>query len=50
MTAEISQARAIHTLADIPEYKGVWSWVTSIDHKQIGMMYISTSLFFSLLD
>ena len=33
-------------LADIPEYHGLWSWVTSIDHKQIGIMYILSALFF----
>jgi cytochrome c oxidase subunit I len=35
-------------LAEVPEYQGLWSWVTSIDHKQIGIMYIGTALFFFL--
>jgi cytochrome c oxidase subunit I len=39
----------INTLADIPEYRGLWSWVTSIDHKQLGMMYIGSALFFFLV-
>lgn len=39
----------ITSLADIPEYKGLWSWVTSIDHKQIGIMYIASALVFFLI-
>ena len=28
---------------------GVWSWLTTVDHKRIGILYISTSLVFFLL-
>jgi len=34
------------TLGDIDEYRGLLSWVSSVDHKQIGLMYIGTSLVF----
>jgi cytochrome c oxidase subunit 1/cytochrome c oxidase subunit I+III len=42
-------SKTISTLADIPEYRGLWSWVTSIDHKQIGIMYIGSALCFFLV-
>ncbi|MFP5297500.1 MAG: cytochrome c oxidase subunit I [Actinomycetota bacterium] len=29
--------------------EGWWSWVTTVDHKKIGIMYIFTALFFFLL-
>jgi len=33
----------------IPEYKGLLSWVSSVDHKQIGIMYLlSAALFFTI--
>jgi cytochrome c oxidase subunit 1 len=28
---------------------GVWSWITTVDHKRIGVLYGATSLFFFLL-
>jgi cytochrome c oxidase subunit 1 len=28
---------------------GVWSWLTTVDHKRIGILYLTTSLFFFLL-
>ena len=30
-------------------YSGVWDWLTTIDHKKIGIMYFVTSLFFLML-
>lgn len=36
-------------LGDVPEYRGLWSWVTSIDHKQIGVMYVLSALFFFVI-
>ena len=39
----------ITSLADIKEYRGVLSWVASIDHKQIGIMYILSGFFFLLV-
>ncbi len=29
--------------------KGIWSWLTTIDHKRIGLMYLFTILFFFLI-
>lgn len=49
MSHELQSIRTINSLADIPEYRGLWSWVTSVDHKQIGILYIVSALFFFLL-
>ncbi len=40
-------ANTPETLWDIREYRGFLSWVSSVDHKQIGIMYLlSAGLFF----
>jgi cytochrome c oxidase subunit 1 len=31
---------------EVPPKTGLWSWLTTVDHKRIGMMYIGTSLVF----
>jgi cytochrome c oxidase subunit I len=36
-------------LFEIPEYRGLLSWVSSVDHKQIGLMYIAASVLFFLV-
>jgi cytochrome c oxidase subunit I len=30
------------------EQTGLWSWLTTVDHKRIGVLYLYTSLFFFL--
>jgi cytochrome c oxidase subunit 1/cytochrome c oxidase subunit I+III len=37
------------SLADMKEYRGMLSWVTSVDHKQIGIMYIVSAFVFFLV-
>jgi cytochrome c oxidase subunit 1 len=32
-----------------PEKTGLWSWLTTVDHKRIGILYGSTAFFFFLL-
>jgi cytochrome c oxidase subunit 1 len=32
-----------------PEHKGLWSWLTTVDHKRIGLMYMWSVLFFFLV-
>lgn len=32
----------------INEFSGIWSWLTSLDHKRIGLMYMIVVLFFFL--
>ncbi len=46
MSAGTPTGTGARRLADIPEYRGIFSWVSSVDHKQIGLMYIATSLVF----
>src|SRR5258708_38302422 len=48
MTDAARPHKTVTWLADVPEYHGLWSWVASIDHKQIGIMYILSALFFFL--
>ena len=31
------------------EKSGLWSWITTVDHKRIGILYGSTAFFFFLL-
>ncbi len=33
----------------VPTYQGIYRWVTTVDHKDIGLLYIGTSLIFFLL-
>ncbi len=48
----MSQAHA-HTSPPGTNYlnvhKGIWSWLTTLDHKRIGIMYLFTVLFFFLV-
>jgi cytochrome c oxidase subunit 1 len=32
----------------VQEHTGLWSWLTTVDHKRIGVLYLYTSLFFFL--
>ena len=32
-----------------PEPTGLWSWITTVDHKRIGILYGATAFFFFLL-
>ena len=38
-----------HAHAAPAEKTGVWSWITTVDHKRIGILYGSTAFFFFLL-
>ncbi len=35
--------------ADAESYQGIWSWLTTVDHKRIGIMYGVTAFAFFLL-
>ena len=48
MNSEIDTSEKPGSLLEVREYKGLLSWLSSVDHKQIGIMYISTSLLFFL--
>ena len=46
--SDLPRKRA-RTLFEIPEYRGWLSWISSVDHKQIGLMYLACSLGFLLV-
>ena len=48
MNSEINTSKKPQSILEIREYKGLLSWLSSVDHKQLGIMYITTSLFFFL--
>ena len=43
MSAPAATVNPPRTLGSIPEYRGLLSWVSSVDHKQIGLMYLLTA-------
>jgi cytochrome c oxidase subunit 1/cytochrome c oxidase subunit I+III len=49
MNEEVYAHPTPETLGDIKEYRGLLSWVMSVDHKQIAIMYIVCSFGFFLL-
>lgn len=49
MTGETAAPEKSESIFEVKEYRGLLSWFSSVDHKQIGIMYIVTSLFFFLL-
>jgi cytochrome c oxidase subunit I len=38
-----------HIRAEAAEYRGIWSWIATVDHKRIGIMYAVTALFFFIV-
>ncbi|HEY9676456.1 MAG TPA: cytochrome c oxidase subunit I [Drouetiella sp.] len=38
--------KPVNWLRDVPEYQGILSWLTSIDHKQLGILYILSAFAF----
>jgi cytochrome c oxidase subunit 1 len=40
---------AVHHADYLEEPKGLWSWLTTVDHKRIGLMYMWSVLFFFLV-
>lgn len=44
-----SGAAVVHGDNYINHTKGIWSWLTTLDHKRIGLMYLFTVLFFFLV-
>ncbi len=49
MNGGINASKKAGSILDVPEYKGLLSWLSSVDHKQIGIMYFVTSLIFFLV-
>jgi cytochrome c oxidase subunit I len=48
MSSEINTSKKPGSILEVREYKGLLSWLSSVDHKQIGIMYFTTSLLFFL--
>ena len=44
--ATIAAAPPYTEAKPIPSTTGVWSWLTTVDHKRIGALYLITGLFF----
>ncbi|HEX8394322.1 MAG TPA: cytochrome c oxidase subunit I [Longimicrobium sp.] len=48
--ASTATVAAPHSLAAAhPEPRGLWSWITTVDHKRIGILYGATAFFFFLV-
>src|SRR5206468_12840094 len=47
-TTAIGKERA-HAAPAYAEKTGLWSWITTVDHKRIGILYGSTAFLFFLL-
>ena len=48
MSSDIDTSKKAGSILEVREYKGLLSWLSSVDHKQIGFMYLTTSLLFFL--
>ncbi len=42
-------SETVDSISKVEEYKGLYSWVASVDHKQIGIMYLIFTIIFLLL-
>src|SRR5215510_10086214 len=43
------EAHASHPVATHAKYTGIWDWLTTVDHKKIGILYGVSALFFLLV-
>jgi cytochrome c oxidase subunit 1 len=48
MSSDTDTSKKAGSVLEVREYKGLLSWLSSVDHKQIGIMYLTTSLLFFL--
>jgi cytochrome c oxidase subunit I len=48
MASIVAPTTASHA-ADGNENTGIWSWITTVDHKRIGTLYLWTALFFFIV-
>ncbi len=44
MATEVTTAGQIVSIDQFSYPKGIWSWITTVDHKRIGILYLFTSL------
>src|SRR5690606_19356465 len=49
MATQVTTAGRITTTDQFAYPKGIWSWISTVDHKRIGTLYLVTSMFFFLV-
>ncbi|HEX2249823.1 MAG TPA: cbb3-type cytochrome c oxidase subunit I, partial [Gemmatimonadales bacterium] len=49
MATRVLDQHQVQTAAGHGEKTGLWSWITTVDHKRIGILYGATAFFFFLL-
>src|SRR3954465_4358046 len=49
MATRVLDQQRVHAAAGHGEQTGLWSWITTVDHKRIGILYGATAFFFFLL-
>lgn len=42
----LARQAPVESEPNMPQPRGVWSWITTVDHKRIGVLYLMTALFF----
>src|SRR3989304_3484858 len=42
-------ATAVEAMHRPASYGGIWSWITTVDHKRIGVLYGTSAFFFFLI-
>jgi cytochrome c oxidase subunit 1 len=48
-TTALPTSAAPHAASAYDEHSGIWSWLTTVDHKRIGVLYLFTALTFFLI-
>jgi cytochrome c oxidase subunit I len=48
-TTALPTGAAPHAASAYDEHSGIWSWLTTVDHKRIGILYLFTALTFFLI-
>jgi cytochrome c oxidase subunit I len=49
MATRVVDERQVHAAAGYGEKTGLWSWITTVDHKRIGILYGTTAFIFFLM-
>ena len=49
MSEDIKEKRFLTVFKRPSSTEGIWSWITTVDHKKIGIMYGYAAFFFLLL-
>src|SRR6188472_1339982 len=49
MATRVLDQQRVHEAAEHGEKTGLWSWITTVDHKRIGILYGATAFLFFLM-